>query len=1141
MANSPDGAPLSPRMTEDGNSPATSASFAADDLVSPTRRRRQLSRFSPRSRGQTRPHDLSLSLSPSSFNPEAADFVPSTPTGVRFNMSASNKRKASSSARSGKSVHGASRNSPISSRGRDQPIIPAEELFGKDGMAAPKKSESSDDASSDDDESSEIFELEMQDFRRLSDVDDRQAPQQRDRVRDALSVVHHRVAQNALKAKQGVIQSCSAMLVMNEAEDAVADALGATTRLRYLPLCPATSSTRKESLSKDTNLVVQPRFRHDMDTSVPTLPSRASWPADSLPVEIFDLITDHLSRDDVKAMRLVSKEFEKKVSCALFYTSVVPFNTELYDMIDEGTKAVNRAPRPGANKGKGKAKAHDTPDQEPEAMRTGLHWQNAKEDAEGKVYKGHGLRVFQGFGPHIRRFGMSFEVAESQLSRPPTKKELDHVDSYHGSYDWPPHQYTRFANLAGLERTADETLRMKAAFSHLGKVQDLALSIDSGLGWLNGPDRSVRARIFNRPSAVFGQSRKVPDRQSQDAVRLWQAIQDCRGMLATGNSKEISLARKVLSKPPFDLPGLQGTQYANPQLWPTIAASQADPAITHAPALESRYGVLFTTSYHPDSHLAMYEQSALVPSDLRKEQKEWLLETEWAQRAFLECYVLAVIDNPAVFAAVKTLTIAKVSSRFLPLLARESFWDALPGLSDATIHVKPDWRSVEKDNAGFAETHNQNPSESTRLFHRCVLRDRICLRPTITKLNIGWTSGGEHAEGIFARNNHILPAPITQLEHSTAANASFGLVFKFVEELTLTNCWITPPTLEELIRNHARRSLKKLTLNSVSLTAHPRFPAGGQAGQQQHHLAQAILAMQANGGQALPAPLQNMFNQVQNQNQNQNNLVMHPANMQHAPQFNGQAPAPQQNPQALLHGQVGWQIQVQPAPVNPVNFQQQMLAQQQIFNFMNVGNLGNNAINVMPGNFAPAPAQAQQPPAPSHWTEGHREGSWPELLDKVSPGPIFTDYLPTPPPWEEQLPPREETALQSITFISCGYAKLTHNTHSFDQFALDAGVPEHHSSPWFRARQSALAPAMMNTGGDLYMAKIVQHLPDRERSALQFAWGLTHGWEDGEKAEDAEFDGLLPGGTGRFSGRIDKGMPLVDREDRDADGDDGMA
>ncbi|EMF15146.1 uncharacterized protein SEPMUDRAFT_38254 [Sphaerulina musiva SO2202] len=715
------------------------------------------------------------------------------------------------------------------------------------------------------------------------------------------------------------IRGHSAILFSREGPAASNEIFDEHAKLRYLPLVP--HSDDEQAITKNTDLVILPSHlvRINATTRGPRL-CRASWPRDRLPVEIFDMITELLSRDDVKSARLVNREWERKVSGNLFASSVVPFNTELYDMIEEDSKAAHRMPcsahRP---KGKGKAGTIEVPDQ--------------------GINVGHGLRVFQGFGPYFRRFGMSFEVAEAQLARPPVKKDLDHVTSYYGSYDWPQHEYTRFAGLAGLERTADETLRMKAAFSNLHKVQDLGLSLDNGLGWLNGPDKSIHARIFQHGSPVFGYSRPVPDQQMQDAQVFWQAIQEC-----------------------------------------------------HA-ADEDRYGVLYTTFSQLDI-AGIYDRSALVPAELRKEQKEWLLETDWAQRAFLECYMLAVIDNPVIFGRVKTLTITKVSSGLLPILSRESFWNALPGVSDVTIHVKPDWRTVERDNAGFAETSQRQPSEAVNTFYKCILRDRLCLRSSITKLNIGWAAGGEHAEGIFARNNHVLPAPITQLEHSTAVNGQVALVFRFVEHLTLHNCWMTPVTFESLLNNHASKALKNLVLDSVSLTAHPRF-----------------LAVEPNYRSFFPSPHY------------------------------------------------------------------------------------------------------------SHWSDGHREGSWAQVLDKLSPGKVFRDFLPHVRGREEQLSKRAKTNLQSIEFQSCGYVKLLLNS-TFDQHAIDTGTGQSLSA-WFHIRQIALLPAMMSTN-DRFLGRIAQHMPERELNALRFAWGLREGWNDRAKAEAVEYDGLLAGGHGRFSGRINR-------------------
>ena len=1108
-------------------------SIEEDIPLSPNspRRRRRVLRSNARSSTDI---GANATGSPTSFNPEASEFVPTNRM--------PSKRKASSSARQSKTAPAMSRSTAPDRNPTENPIIHASELFGPGALAQPNSAGDLSVAALsnlfDGDATSDIFDLDDM------DVTPPPAPtpaititptilsRQRQRMTDAMSVIRAQVTEKSKRAVDP-IEGLSAILFSREGPPATNEVLDEHIKLRYLPL--VSNSNARQSITKDTELVILPshRDRISITTRGPKI-CRASWPADMLPVEIFDLITAFLSRDDVKSARLVNREWERKVSGNLFASSVVPFNTELYDMIEEDSKAAQSMTRTSSRiKGKGKARAVDVPHQGTEVSPRGLHWQNAKDDSEGKVYKGHGLRVFQGFGPYIRHFGMSFEVAEAQLARPPVKKELDHVTSYYGSYDWPQHQYTRFAGLAGLERTADETLRMKAAFANLGKVQDLGLSLDNGLGWLNGPDKSIYGRIFQRSSPVFGHSRPVPDQQFQDAQAFWQAIQECHA--GFGNQREVSLARHILAKSPSEIPGLQSTKYANTKLWSSITSGRTAPAVSPGSTFnDGRHGVLYTTFSQTDSAITAFDKSALVPAELRKEQKEWLMETDWAQRAFLECYMLAVMDNPTIFERVKTLTIAKVSSGLLPILSRETFWDALPGVTDVTIHVKPDWKTVERDNAGFAETCPRQPSEAVNTFYRCILRDRLCLRSSITKLNIGWAAGGEHAEGIFARNNHILPAPITQLEYTTANSDQLGLVFRFVEHLTLHNCWMTPVTFEGLLKNHTSKALKTLVLDSVSLTAHPRFPAGGQAAMQ-NQILQALAAPPAVAGQGQGQP--QGAGQQANLPQWLQNVGALPAGWQQALQ-NG----------ALQGGPQAWQNQLaQLAQMAGVNQMPQQIPQQQAQNQMALLNfgLGNNAQQMvaagMAGPNAVAPPQALPPhlqnlanlvpvvgnpnmqqnqPTPSHWTEGHREGSWAQVLDKMSPGSIFSDYLPQPQPWEEQLPERAETNLQSIEFKSCGYVKLTNNT-AFDQYAIEAGAEQGYSV-WFRTRQAALLPAMMSTN-DRYLGRIVQFMPDRELNALRFAWGFNEGWTDREKAEEVEYDGLLAGGTGRFSGRIVKG------------------
>jgi hypothetical protein len=53
-----------------------------------------------------------------------------------------------------------------------------------------------------------------------------------------------------------------------------------------------------------------------------------------LPMEILEIIVSYLPRSSIQSMRLVNREFEDKVSEYLFKVVVVPFKSEIYDILD---------------------------------------------------------------------------------------------------------------------------------------------------------------------------------------------------------------------------------------------------------------------------------------------------------------------------------------------------------------------------------------------------------------------------------------------------------------------------------------------------------------------------------------------------------------------------------------------------------------------------------------------------------------------------------------------------------------------------------------------------------------------------------------------------------------------------------------
>ncbi|RAR06405.1 hypothetical protein DDE82_000265 [Stemphylium lycopersici] len=884
--------------------------------------------------------------------------------------------------------------------------------------------------------------------------------------------------------------------------------------------------------------------------------ARTEW---KLPVELVELIAEHLNRDDIKSLRLVSRELNRNVSQVIFQTVVVPFNTEIYGMLGQ-------EPKPDF-KGKKRARIEQS----------SYSWKNANGD---EVYNGHGLDVFRGFGRHIRKYGMSFEVTEESLSMPPTKSLTENKTSFWGKYDWPFEEYRRFDAVAGLETAADETPRMKTAFSELTKVKELALSIDSGLGWLNGPDKSIRARVLQRPSKVFGTAKAIPDRKAQAQQELWRYIEACH--YASGKDIKHATLYKLDGQPPLTehnktriLADVQPEMpYLDPQLIHEatphdildipVPNSFDDPCtLDHFISAPSSLGtgVLFSSIIAPPD--AGQLVNPIIPAKLTKAQQEWLLETEWAQRAFMSSYMLSIIDNPITFRPVHSLNISGLSDRYLPMLNRSDFWDALPNLHQVTIMVIPGWRTVQKDEAGFVHTPTVNPTLGTNMFFD-LIRDHIAPRSNIRDLTIGWTAGGEHAVGLYARNKLICPAPVVDLQLLTTHPASYAptalletnadrlqellLRLPHVERLKLENCWITPPAFLQLIKLHDSLHLKELVLDSVSLTAILRVNAPNHnanlPGVGFHAVAQLGMAAQGGGagaqagGQFMPHQqqiLQVYIHTLQLQLQQlqanaggfqQNHITALQTQLQHIQNANGQQPPAQgqgQNQAPTPLHVPGHTQQHQPANVhaNFANVTQIAAHVNHLQNQVAAGQhnaVGNpNAAGQQPVPL-PFPVPVNIPAIPdvqSVLKTKPRQGSWIDIIDQISPGLNLSDFESD----HSKADSERVTSLQRVEFVSCGYAKLAHA--AFDQTAVEFGhgVAAALRHPWFTRRAVALSPAMMSAKWT-YLADIIQEVDPSELGALDAGWNLRTGWDDRDEARAVEFDGLLPGGTGRFTGTI---------------------
>ena len=742
---------------------------------------------------------------------------------------------------------------------------------------------------------------------------------------------------------------------------------------------------------------------------LPLGPNGRGWPSNSLPLEVFQIIADYLPRDSLQRLRLVNHEFENKVSNTLFHTVVVAFRPEIYGMMMQNSGP----PKPIVVDIKGKGK--ESP-KEPDKT---LH---------------DGMRTFQGWGPHIKKFAMAFEVEESTLEKPPIKGKFEMHPTFWGQYKWPHPHYNRFEFCEGLEKKADEFRCMSAALSNLTGVSELALSIDSGLGWLNGPDLSDRAQLFRQKPRIFGKRQQILDVSSQERQDIWKGIL---------KSASPSQARPgIANKHGFFETTVEWQPDINSQL-PTrpIFHGQSRHSVTqdslNRPLIFGGVDVqrvAFRSANEErskDTNPSSFSSATLVPNALSPSQQEWLLETEWAQRAFISSFCMALCDNSQTFRMVTTLNIARLSSRYLPSLQRTDIWLALKKLTNLTIKVSADWRNISKSETGVVDVQSIKPSTAASQFYN-LLQNHVSSLQNIKILHIGYVGGGEHQTGICGRNKFILPTPVADfsdpaLLHSITTVTKSLLRLQHVENLTLTNCWFTPRMFTTFCTRARLDKLKTLTLNSISLTSHPENPA----------------AMEE------------------------------------------------------LSTELGTSI----IPQGPPRYGDQSVA---------------NFFDLRPDNI--------QDPSPGGWaTTPQRIGSWGKVIDSVTPGAnldfVRYAYQYYDKPYFDSLKRHDPKDLESIKFESCGYICLT-NFKEFHQTAV--GTAEIPVPSYLAQRASDLAFVAMEAQNDKLLGRIVPSFPPEEKDVLETGFPMQFGWTDEAKAAECLEDGQPLGGSGRFSGIVQR-------------------
>lgn len=528
--------------------------------------------------------------------------------------------------------------------------------------------------------------------------------------------------------------------------------------------------------------------RHD----VPDL-RRVSWPADRIPVEIYDIIASYLARAEVKTLRLVCREFDNKISRNFFRNVVVPFRSELY----------TTSPRGGAG-------THQRP---------------------GSALFSNGMRIFESFGPHILRFALSLEIDEDALALPPVKPTQKAQPSFWGIYRWPHESYNRYSDLGSIEDAADETAAMTEGLRHLTSVVNLGLCCDAGLGFLVRPDPVARNATCQQPvfSTYHWRRERRPALQD-DTDRSIVSIADFNGVSR-------NRMRDSADSVPFKYAILE--QMVMNAGYPR---GQADEAVRLLLETERTSLPSIDFSGEIPSHEAYLEWEwdittnsdvcrrppHLIPTNLTRSQKELLLELDWAHRAMIHSYVVAMIDNSSAghLNSLTTLSIVKIPSSHLHILCRRDFWESFPNLSNVSLGVVADWRRISKPDASECiEDDRVSPVEAVGKAYR-LLNSFIAKQPRIESLHFEWVCGGEFAPSFAQRNMYILPAPFleqpTDMNGDRTAIAGKLLCLPHIKHFALKNCWVSPHVFIQTVREMGLASLEKLGLESVSLSQrHP--------------------------------------------------------------------------------------------------------------------------------------------------------------------------------------------------------------------------------------------------------------------------------------------------------------------------------
>ncbi|KAI0377448.1 hypothetical protein F5Y04DRAFT_284925 [Hypomontagnella monticulosa] len=498
-------------------------------------------------------------------------------------------------------------------------------------------------------------------------------------------------------------------------------------------------------------------------------PTGVDWPAGLIPIELFTEVAQYLSRDDIKAMRLVNREFNMKL--------VVHFLRQIVIHLDPELSA---------------------------KLGTGLTLQDGSTpiDFTDRLLDSG---VFRNFGPDISRFGLSLELDERELATPSIGDlEEIHVRPW-GIYRWPiqPDVGQSDPFLVEITKSLENCQGIFRLLSRVKNIRELALSCEGGLGYLQGPDVNPLQPPGRQP--IFGDPNAVRDTEDTSYQTDFEKPYRLEVM-------EKKLASKGVD--PKQIPVMIDQLLARENI--TIDHFKVEER-RRTPLPKCRYEYELT---RPFSHSTKVR---LQPDQLTDTQKRFLFQHISAQQALVQAFMLSVIENSHSFKELKKVNIARLPSFHIDLLCRDSIWSELPGLEEVALGIVPDWRELFPDDDYNIVARQIYPTDALPKVFK-LLNDHIGKQPGIKRLHFEWLCGGELAPGCYQRGRYILPAPFLKQHRMVIwSHKENLLILPHITHLSLKNCWFAPNVFYRIMRTMAKKSLTSLELETVSLSGPPIF------------------------------------------------------------------------------------------------------------------------------------------------------------------------------------------------------------------------------------------------------------------------------------------------------------------------------